>query len=89
MPRRPRYRPVGFTAHCMQRGNNRQALFTSDADMVAYAHWLGDGAMRFEVDVHGWVFMTNHVHQLLNPMICTCHEQPMRLIGRKPGESSQ
>ena len=35
--------------------------------MAAYAHWLEDGALRFQVDLHGWVFMTNHVHLLMTP----------------------
>jgi putative transposase len=35
--------------------------------MAAYAHWLADGALRFQVEVHGWVFMTNHVHLLMTP----------------------
>ena len=53
--------------HVIQRGNNRRTLFTSDSDVAAYVRWLGEGAVRFEVDVHGWVFMTNHVHLLLRP----------------------
>ena len=64
--------PVGYPVHVIQRGNNRQTLFTSDADIAAYAHWLEDGAIRFRVDVHGWVFMTNHVHLLVTPVTsCT------------------
>jgi putative transposase len=50
----------------IQRGINRQICFTSDADMAAYAHWLAEGAQKFEVHLHGWVFMTNHVHLLLS-----------------------
>ena len=30
--------PVGYPVHVIQRGNNRQTLFTSDADIAAYAH---------------------------------------------------
>jgi putative transposase len=35
--------------------------------MAAYASWLGEHAKKFDVEVHGWVFMTNHVHLLLTP----------------------
>jgi len=35
--------------------------------MKAYANWLHEGADKFGVDVHAWVFMTNHVHLLLTP----------------------
>ena len=83
MPRRRRYCPVDFPVHVIQRGNNRQTLFTSDADLAAYAHWLGDGALRFQVDVHGWVFMTNHVHLLLTPRADNAVSRLMQSMGRR------
>ena len=82
MPRRRRQCPPGLPVHVVQRGNNRQVCFASDADMKAYAHWLYEGAVKFGVDVHAWVFMTNHVHLLLTPK----HEQSvsrcMQYLGR-------
>ena len=67
MPRRRRLCPPGLPVHVVQRGNNRQICFASDADMKAYANWLYEGAGKFGVDIHAWVFMTNHVHLLLTP----------------------
>ena len=67
MPRHPRFCPAGYPVHVIQRGNNRQVVFTSDSDIAAYAHWLKEGASKYEVSIHGWVFMTNHVHLLLTP----------------------
>ncbi len=67
MPRRRRLCPPGLPVHVVQRGNNRQVCFASDADMKAYANWLHEGADKFGVDVHAWVFMTNYVHLLLTP----------------------
>jgi REP element-mobilizing transposase RayT len=67
MPRRPRVCPAGMPVHVVQRGNNRQVCFAKEADMAAYANWLGEYAKKFDVEVHGWVFMTNHVHLLLTP----------------------
>jgi len=32
--------------------------FISDKDIAAYAHWLTEGAVKYELSVHGWVFMT-------------------------------
>lgn len=75
--------PVDFPVHVIQRGNNRQTLFTSDADMAAYAHWLEDGALRFQVDVHGWVFMTNHVHLLVTPRADNGVSRLMQSLGRR------
>jgi putative transposase len=68
--------------HVIQRGNNRQALFTSDKDIVAYAHWLTEGAIKFNVRVHGWVFMTNHVHLLLTPSSENAISRLLQYLGR-------
>ncbi len=67
MPRRPRFCPKNVPAHIIQRGNNRQAIFAAESDLAAYAHWLREAAVKFQVNIHGWVFMTNHVHLLLTP----------------------
>ena len=83
MPRRRRYCPVGIPVHVIQRGNNRQKLFTSDSDLAAYAHWLSDAAGRFQVEVHGWVFMTNHVHLLLRPLKEQALSRMMQSLGRR------
>ncbi|HSM15526.1 MAG TPA: transposase [Gemmatimonadales bacterium] len=74
---------MDFPAHVIQRGNNRQPLFTSDADIAAYSHWLEDGALRFRVDVHGWVFMTNHVHLLITPRVENGVSRLMQSLGRR------
>jgi len=65
MPRLP-----GIPQHVIQRGNNRQACFASNADFAAYAHWLREYAVKYEVSIHAWVFMTNHVHLLMTPQTC-------------------
>ncbi len=82
MPRRARFCPAVYPAHLLQRGNNRQAIFTCDADLAAYAHWLAEGAERFDVAVHGWVFMTNHVHLLATPSHDTSLSRLMQFLGR-------
>jgi putative transposase len=82
MPRRARFCPAGYPIHVIQRGNNRQAIFTCDADIAAYAHWLAEGAERFDVAVHGWVFMTNHVHLLATSSDHTSLSRLMQFLGR-------
>ena len=82
MPRRPRFCPAGFPVHVIQRGIDRQICFTSDADMAAYANWLAEGAQKFEVHLHGWVFMTNHVHLLLTPQHDKAVSKLMQFLGR-------
>ena len=82
MPRRARFCPAGYPVHLVQRGNNRQAIFTNNSDLAAYAHWLAEGAERFGVAVHGWVFMTNHVHILATPSNDTGLSRLMQYLGR-------
>lgn len=83
LPRRRRFCPVGIPVHVIQRGNNRQTLFTCDQDIAAYAHWLGEAAGRYEVLVHGWVFMTNHVHLLVTPGRDNAVSRLMQSLGRR------
>jgi putative transposase len=82
MPRRARFCPAGLPVHLIQRGNNRHAIFTCDNDLAAYAHWLAEGAERFGVAVHGWVFMTNHVHLLATPSHDESLSRLMQFLGR-------
>ena len=67
MARRNRVCPAGVAQHLVQRGNNRQACFARREDFAAYAHWLREASEQFQVAVHAWVFMTNHVHLLVTP----------------------
>jgi len=82
MPRSARFCPAGYPVHVVQRGVNRAICFTSDKDTAAYAYSLLEGAERYGVDVHAWVFMTNHVHLLLTPATDHGISQLMRYIGR-------
>jgi putative transposase len=67
MSRLHRICPVNIPQHIIQRGNNHQICFASETDFVTYAAYLKKYANKFEVDIHAWVFMTNHVHLLCTP----------------------
>ena len=82
MPRNPRQCPPGLPVHVIQRGNNRQVCFASDSDMKAYANWLLDAAAKYDVAIHAWVFMTNHVHLLLTPTSPNAISRCMQYLGR-------
>ncbi len=82
MPRRIRICPAGLPVHVVQRGNNRQVCFASDADFRAYANWLRQAAQKYHVAVHAWVFMTNHVHLLLTPTTTGGVSRCMQHLGR-------
>jgi putative transposase len=57
----------GIPLHIVQRGNNRQAVFFDDLDYRAYLDILFESALRYDVSVHAFVCMTNHVHLLATP----------------------
>ena len=81
MARLPRISPIGIPVHVIQRGNNRQACFTSKNDHLAYAGWLEKYSLTYGVEIHSWVMMTNHVHLLCTPL----HEGSISLMMQSLG----
>ena len=43
-------------------------MFASDNDFATYANWLLKGASKYQLQIHAWAFMTNHVHLLVTPL---------------------
>ena len=82
MPRRRRHCPAGLPVHIVQRGNNKQICFTSDNDMAAYANWLSEAAKKYDLAIHAWVFMTNHIHLLVTPGNDSTVSNCMQFLGR-------
>lgn len=82
LPRRKRDCPAGLPVHIVQRGNNRQVCFADDSDFKAFANWLLEGAIRYEIAIHAWVFMTNHVHLLVTPSYSDSVSRHMQFLGR-------
>lgn len=58
----------GISQHIIQRGNNRQLCFTREFDRVAYISWLKEYSTKYNVAIHAWVLMSNHVHLLCTPL---------------------
>ena len=83
MARLPRICLPGIPQHVVQRGNNRQACFGSEEDFAAYACWLDESARKYQVAIHAWVFMTNHVHLLVTPEIEGGVSKMMQTLGRQ------
>lgn len=72
----------GIPQHIIQRGTNRQKCFASDEDFSAYAYWLDKSARKYQVAIHAWVFMTNHVHLLATPATANGISRMMQTLGR-------
>ena len=83
MSRLPRICPVGIAQHIIQRGNNRQICFGREQDFFAYVGWLKEFSVKFGVDIHAWVLMTNHVHLLCTPRKANGVSQMMQALGTK------
>ncbi|MDU0356222.1 transposase [Paraglaciecola aquimarina] len=83
MSRLPRICPLDIAQHVIQRGNNRQICFGNEHDFFAYIGGLKEFSVKFEVNIHPWVLMTNHVHLLCTPYKENGVSQMMQAWGRQ------
>ena len=67
MARLPRLNLPNIPQHVVQRGNNRQACFFAEQDYLVYLDKLKEYSKKYQVAVHAYVLMTNHVHLLMTP----------------------
>jgi len=58
---------AGLPYHVVQRGNNREACFYSVEDYQFYLHLLDSSLHCYQVNLHAFVLMTNHIHLLASP----------------------
>ena len=82
MARLPRLFIKDCPQHIIQRGNNRQATFFADEDYTVYLDKLKDFSEKYQVNVHAYVLMTNHVHLLLSTAHQGAISKMMQSIGR-------
>jgi len=83
MARKPRFALPGVPQHVIQRGNNRQPCFYTDADYRRYLDDLCEAAEKNQAAVHAYVLMTNHVHILVTPATSYSIMHLMQDLGRK------
>lgn len=67
MPRQARLVLKNTAHHIVQRGHNRNAVFTIASDFQYYLNTLREWRTRLGVQVYGYCLMVNHVHLILNP----------------------
>lgn len=82
MPRQPRLEMPGIPLHVIQRGVNRCAIFIDDDDRHHYRRLLREACQRYEVAVHAFVLMDNHVHLLVGAGIAGHISRALRLAGQ-------
>ncbi len=83
MARLPRLYLPGCAQHVIQRGNNRNACFYAAADYQVYLSFLKDSAEKYQVAIHAFVLMTNHVHLLVTPQDEQGVSRMMQALGRQ------
>ncbi len=83
MPRPPRVHIPGLTQHVVQRGNNRTDIFRSACDYECFLLTVREAAIRFELKIHAYALMTNHIHMMVTPSSETGLPRAMQAIGRR------
>lgn len=68
--------------HVIQRGNDRSACFFAEDDYRFYLQSLKDACLKYQVEVHAYVLMTNHVHLLMTPADGIGISRVMQWLGR-------
>jgi putative transposase len=82
MARLPRLTLPDYPHHVIQRGNNRQTIFASEADYLALLDLIEQQAKKFDVAVHAYVLMSNHFHLLATPRTSDGLPKMMQAVGR-------
>ena len=83
MPRRPRAFLPNVPVHIVQRGASREAVFFDDEDYKAYAGWMKEAGLVYDVSIHAFVLMTNHIHILISAQAPENVGKFMQHIGRR------
>ena len=82
MPRQPRINLANISQHVIQRGNNREPCFFNADDYTMYLTKMAEYSKKFEVEIHAYVLMSNHVHMLLTPKVANGISKFMQALGR-------
>jgi putative transposase len=82
MPRSKRLALAGIPLYITQRGVNHTAIFLDDGDRRYYLELLARALADFELTLHAYVLMDNHVHLLIGAQRTGCISQALRLAGQ-------
>ena len=64
MPRRPRIDMVGYY-HIVNRGVEQRIVYNDHEDFIYFLELLCSGCQLYNVQLHGYVLMSNHYHLLI------------------------
>ena len=83
MPRRPRVYQPGYAYHIYQRGNNRASCFIEQKNYHLYLKLWRELSAKYNVAVHAYCLMTNHIHFLVTPTCTTGISNTMKYVGSR------
>ena len=83
MPRRARMYLSGLPYHIVQRGNNREACFIEPETYQYYLELLKEVSLRYDMAVHSYCLMTNHIHLLATAGDKTSISNTMKVVGSR------
>ncbi|MEP1740101.1 MAG: transposase [Kangiellaceae bacterium] len=67
MPRLQRFGSADVVQHIIQCGNIRPPYSCEKQVFGVYTAFLKSVVEKYQVDIHVWCFMTNHVYLLITP----------------------
>ncbi len=82
MPRKTRFFLPDVPNHVVQRGRSRSPVFFEPADYLFYLETLRKALLKYDVLLHSYALMTNHVHLLMTAKNKTGISQVMQYVGR-------
>jgi putative transposase len=82
MPRKPRFFLPDVPNHVVQRGRNRDPIFFESSDYYFYLDKLREALDKYDVSLHAYVLMTNHVHLLMSAPGEDAISHLMQFVGR-------
>ena len=83
MPRLPRYFATDVPQHVILRGNNRQIIFADAEDREFFKDVLLAALKRYDLALHAYVLMTNHIHLLATPATSASLPKTLQSVGRR------
>lgn len=83
MARLRRYIIPNQPQHIIQRGNNRQMIFVAEVDYQFLRDALVKAANTHGLQIHAYVWMTNHIHLLATPLFEDSISKVFQSVGRK------
>ncbi len=83
MPRKPRIYLPGVPSHIVQRGNDRSACFFEEENYLFFLECLEEASERYDVAIHAYVLMSNHIHMLMTSQTVFGISRVMQLLGNR------